>query len=172
MCVFTSWTIFCRCFCLRCCLRCWHSNTNYTWNITPTYKTHYYPTWGGIHADVCSALLFPLTHSPLHTPRRHHWPTLTLRRLLHCLSLTNAAVCLVLSLYLSAPPISRDIYFIYIFQCSGFRENSSVHTESIPRGNHWLALNSAIITPPLALHCRPESDPRQVILLILHWFGM
>lgn len=75
---------FCRCFCLRCCLRCWHSNTNYTRNITPTYKTHYYPTWGGILADVCSALLFPLTHLPLHTPRRHHWPTL-----LHCLSLTN-----------------------------------------------------------------------------------
>lgn len=118
-CVFTSWSLFCRCFCLR----CWHSNTNYTWNITPTYKTHYYPTWGGILADVCSALLFPFTHSP----RRHRWATLALR-LLRCLSLGNPAVCLVLSIYLSAPLIACDIYFIYTFQYSGLSATGSFHT--------------------------------------------
>lgn len=33
-CVFSSRSDLPTCFCLR----CWHSNTNYTWNITPTHK--------------------------------------------------------------------------------------------------------------------------------------
>lgn len=142
VCVFTSWTIFCRCFCLR----CWHSNTSYTWNTTPAYKTHYYPTWGGILAGVCSALLSIRTLAS----RRHRWPTRMLR-LHHCLSLSNTAVCLVLSLYLSAPPIARDIYFIYIFpmqrvQWKGLASHASA-SELISQGNHWLVLNFAAIAP-------------------------
>lgn len=33
-CVFSSRSPLPTCLCLR----CWHSNTNYTWNITPTHK--------------------------------------------------------------------------------------------------------------------------------------
>lgn len=167
VCVFTSWTIFCRCFCLR----CWHSNTSYTWNTTPAYKTHYYPTWGGILAGVCSALLSIRTLAS----RRHRWPTRMLR-LHHCLSLSNTAVCLVLSLYLSAPPIARDIYFIYIFPMQRVREKASLHT---PQPQSW-SLKEIIdqywtlppSPPPLVLHYSPGSDPQLVILLVLHRFGM
>lgn len=146
--VFTSWTIFCRCFCLR----CWHSNTNYARNITPTYKSHYYPMRGGILADVCSALLF--FHRSRRRASTHSSQADTTDPLsrctssLRCLSLSNAGVCLVLSLHLSAPPIARDIYFIYIFQCGGgggggvggFSANGSFHAlepqSQTPGGNH------------------------------------
>lgn len=94
---------------MRCCLRCWHSNTNYTWNTTPTHKTRYYPTRGGILADICSAFAFFHSHTCLSalpadttdplSSTVFHWG--------------SAAVCLVLSLYLSAPPIARDV-LLYI----------------------------------------------------------
>ena len=157
---------FCRCFCLRCCLRCWHSNTNYTRNITPTYKTHYYPTWGGILADVCSALLFPFTHLPLHTPRRHHWPTL-----LHRLSLSNTGgLFSPFSLPVSTSHCPwRLLYIHFPMQRVQWKRLVSHRgaSQSMPPGNHWLALNFAVITP--SVHYRPGSDPQLVILLVLHW---
>lgn len=78
-CVFISCTIFWRCFCLR----CWHSNSGYPWNITPTYKTHYNPMWSS-HWCLLSFAFSTHTHASLHTSHRHCWHTLTVH-LLHCL---------------------------------------------------------------------------------------
>ena len=94
-------------------MRCWHSNTNYTWNTTPAYKSHYYPTRGGILADICSAffffLLFFHSHACLSALPADTTDPLS-STVFH---FGSAAVCLVLSLYLSAPPIARDV-LLYI----------------------------------------------------------
>ncbi len=125
-----------------------------------------------VFAQLC---FFPLTHSPVHTPRRHHWPTLTLLSLHHCLSLSNTAVCLVLCLHLSAPPVVRDVYFIYIFQCSGFSENGSFHTAEPQVDPSRKSLTSTQLHHHHSLSSftlQSGSHPQLVMLLVLHWFGM
>lgn len=120
-------------FCCWCfCLSCWHGSTTYTWNIIPSYKTHCYRTWDGILAGVCSALLFPFTHFSTDGVLADITDPLWLLRLLRCLSFGNVAVCLGLSLHLSAPLIARDTYSYSFSNAAGSVQ--SVHFTPRSRG--------------------------------------
>lgn len=158
-------------------MRCWHSNTNYTWNITPTHKNSLlsYVRW-----DPCWCLLsfafFPFTNLAQRRPDIPGPRSLSRRRASSTVfHWGNAAVCLVLSLNLSAPLIACDICFIYIFRRGGSRSAiGSFHTVE-----RWSRPLEEIIderqTSPSSLPlwfyitC-PRSDPRLIILLLQPWF--
>lgn len=133
-CVFSSRSPLPTCFCLR----CWHSNTNYTWNITPTHKNsllsyvRWDPRW-----CLLSLAFFPFTNlertrSDIPGPlsRATAPPPLSV------ITGGNAAACLVLSPNLSAPLIACDVCFVYIFRRGVSSAIGSFHAVESPRGNH------------------------------------
>lgn len=133
-CVFSPRSDLPTCFCLK----CWHSNTNYTWNIIPTHKKSLlsYVRWDP-HWCLLSFAFFPI-HKPGANAVRHP------RAALSCASsafFQNGrrlpfAVCLVLSPNLSAPLIACDVCFVYVFQPGVSSAIGSFHAVESPGGNH------------------------------------
>lgn len=131
-----------RCFCLR----CWHSNTNYTWNITPTHKNSLlsYVRW-----DPCWCLLsfafFPFTNlaqrrpdipGPRSLPRCassavFHWG--------ECCSLFSPFSQLVSTSYCLWHLLHIHFPTRRLEECNWFTSHRRAPESSTPRGNHWRA---------------------------------
>lgn len=135
-CVFSSRSPLPTCFCLR----CWHSNTNYTWNITPTHKNsllsyvRWDPRW-----CLLSFAFFPFTNlartrSDIPGSLLHHCASSAFFRNWGCGG--DAAACLVLSSNLSAPLIACDVCFVYVFRRCVSSATGSFHAVESQRGNH------------------------------------